>query len=117
MDVLQSICNRITEFFFKGFGHPSDSKGTSGTLPIDATQKWIPIVGISTPAIVRIANTDAANTLEYTFNDKDTEGAWLPKQTIEHIEPIKGYLYMRSLDATKTCEFNVYIIALNTKQS
>ena len=102
---LQSLCSRLTDFFYRSFGDDSDSQSGDKDLPIDAEGKWYPVVTMSKPCILHLLNL-SANEVQYTFNKNNPIGGRIPANIGIYLQDVSGVLYGKCSDVTKSATLN-----------
>lgn len=111
---LLSMCNRLSDFFFKSYGDYKDTEGKDVALP--ATADWQVLISINKPSILYIKNTDAANEIMFTWNKDNSIGAKVTAGVSLVLDGVSGIVYARTVDSTKTAIVNVLAIALKTNE-
>jgi len=111
-EFFKKICNILKEMFFKSYGDSTNSKSVTTTLP--ASSDWQAVMLISTSSILYFRNKDAANEVEFTFNETDVVGAQIKEDTAVVLDNVSGTLFARVVDNTTTATINISVVALRT---
>lgn len=106
------LCNKIRDFFFKGFGDYKDS--FSGDLVLTGTE-WQALGSVSKPCKLRLYNTSAADEMQWTPNKDMPIGARVHFQRGEYVDDFIGTAYAKMSDPTKvgTLNYSFIVVATN----
>lgn len=110
--LLEKMCKMMKELFFKSFGQEDSSFSDHNTLPVDSLHKWQKIITMSKPGILDFRNADAANQLEYTWNELSSRGFIMDHGDVFVKDSVSGILYARSVDPTLSCDYEYNFVSI-----
>ena len=109
-EFLSNLCLRIQEAWNKAFGKPENSSAATKLLP--ASTKWVLMLNCSFASQVFIVNKDADNAIEFALKDDWDVGEYIPAGDGRALDNVRGAIFARVVDPTKTAYCNVIGLGL-----